>query len=328
MKGPLSSVVRVGVTVLLLALILWKVPIHTIAAALSSASPLPLAIGIGMGAVFLSLKVFRWGWLLRAVGVECSAAEALYSLLGGMAVGLTTPGRMGEVARSLYLPRSDRVFITSTALLDKVFDIVIIVAVGGAGCVMNGFPLPGVAMFLLAAALVTPPFLPTALLARLTDMVPLAFARRIAGSLARPLAHITAGRICLALLQAVASFGVTMIQFQLFLSAFGPAPVGATFFVLPLMVLSNLIPITLSGVGVREWASVLLLSQYGIPEAAAVNVALLIFFSNSLTPGLIGALLAPRWRTRHVDDAGGQPVENAGAPAGEVSTGPVGGSGR
>src|SRR5262245_26145438 len=82
----LAWLARLGVTAVLLALIVRQVSPGEIAGALRSARRLPLLAGAGLGGVFLALKVFRWGWLLRRLGVPCSPAEALYSYLGGMAV--------------------------------------------------------------------------------------------------------------------------------------------------------------------------------------------------------------------------------------------------
>jgi uncharacterized membrane protein YbhN (UPF0104 family) len=51
--------------------------------------------------------------------------------------------------------------------------------------------------------------------------------------------------------------------------------------------------VTVGGLGTREGASVLVLSLYHIPEAAALSATLLSFILNTLLPGVIGLLLAP-----------------------------------
>ncbi len=300
---PAMLALRAGITVLLLVLILRKVSFAEIAGALGSARLAPLLGGLALGIAFATLKAYRWGWLLRRLGVPCGEAEAMRSYLGGMAVGLTTPARVGEIARAFYLAARDRAFVAGAALLDKALDVAVILAAGVFGCAAQGYALPSAALAAGAAALIAIPLLPAGALERLARPLPLGPARRHVEALVRPAGRIVPRSLALGLGQAAAAFALTAIQFDLYLSAFGPAPPGATLFVLPLLVLSNLIPVSLSGVGVREWASVILLGRYGIRGAVAVDVALLVYLSNSLAPGVCGALLAPRWRAAIVSPA-------------------------
>lgn len=286
---------RVALTAVLLFLVLRHTPPGDIAFALGSAAPHLLLAAAGLGALFTLLKVRRWEWLLRRLGLECTEGEALHSYLGGMALGLTTPGRLGEVGRSLYFAGGDRTFVTGAALLDKVFDVSIVFAAGAAGCAANGLAIPAACLWVAALGLASFLALPASGLAAVTRLVPSPFARRIAERLAEPLTKLDRRTLVGAYAQSAAAFATTVLQFHVCLCAFGPAPPGVTLFVLPLLILSNLVPITISGVGVREWASVLLFSRYGIDAAVAVSVAWLLYACNSFLPGLAGALLAPQW---------------------------------
>lgn len=51
---------------------------------------------------------------------------------------------------------------------------------------------------------------------------------------------------------------------------------------------AGLIPISISGLGVRENLAVFFLAQYSVPAAAAVGVSLLVFFINAIIPAVIG----------------------------------------
>jgi uncharacterized membrane protein YbhN (UPF0104 family) len=321
-KGA-GKAARIGLTIALLGLILYRVPLSDLVAALRDAADLPLLAGLALGGLFVALKVLRWGWLLRCMGVACSWAEALYSFLGGMAVGLITPGRVGEVARSLYLRTEDRGFVSGAALLDKIFDVSVIVAVGAIGCASHGLAKTAAAMGLVALGLFGAPLLPTAVLDGLTRIIPIAPVRRLAEKMTEPLKRLTALQLVTGSLQGVASFAVTMLQFQVILNAFDTPTrhpgFAATLFAFPLIVLSNLVPITLSGLGVRENVAISLLAQYRVPAAVAVNTTLLVYAANSLLPGLVGALLAPRWRTKHAagQDASSAPARAPGAARAE-----------
>ena len=58
----------------------------------------------------------------------------------------------------------------------------------------------------------------------------------------------------------------------------------------PIIILINILPLTIGGIGIREGASMITLSKFGIPPEAAVNASFLLFCANTLIPGLIGAL--------------------------------------
>lgn len=287
-------VLRLVLAGLLFGLVLRKAPLAKILAAISTAAPLPLLLGCACGILFTSLKVFRWRWFLGRLGVACTLRDALHSYFGGLAVGLITPGRVGEVARSLYLPSGDRAYLTGAAFLDKLFDLLVIILTGAMGCAVQGFAKTALLLLLGACAIATLFFLPGRATSKITRRVPLV--RSVIEATARPIADAGPATFGWAFLQAVGTFGVAVVQFRFFLSAFVTAPLVAAFFVFPLMTLSNLIPITISGVGVREWASIILFSVYGVSAPIAVNVALLLYLCNSLGPGLPGILCAPRWK--------------------------------
>lgn len=65
---------------------------------------------------------------------------------------------------------------------------------------------------------------------------------------------------------------------------------------------SGLLPITISGLGVRENIAVFFLIRHGIPAFAAVAASLLIFFINSVIPALIGLFFIYK-RRKDLNDA-------------------------
>ncbi|MEW6363556.1 MAG: lysylphosphatidylglycerol synthase transmembrane domain-containing protein [Acidobacteriota bacterium] len=296
MPMALRIALRLGLTGLLLSLILLAVPLHEVVEAARAASLRPLLGGFALGFLFAALKIVRWRWLLVRMGVACGMLEATRSYFGGMAVGLITPGRLGEVARGMYIDYRDKTYAGSVAFVDKLFDIAVLVVAAAAGWALYGFYEIAVLMFLGAAGLVACLFLPSRIVTSVARRLPVRGIRVHLEKAAAPLDRATLSTVSGALIQAVLSFLVAATQFWLFLLAFGPAPLGAAFLAMPMIVLANLIPITISGIGVREWAAIVLLSQYSVPGAVAVSVAMLGFVSNTLGPGITGALLAPRWK--------------------------------
>jgi len=60
------------------------------------------------------------------------------------------------------------------------------------------------------------------------------------------------------------------------------------FFVIPITFIAEIVPITIMGLGVREYTYILLFSLVGITKEAAVLVSLLVFTFGILSPALIG----------------------------------------
>jgi len=90
---------------------------------------------------------------------------------------------------------------------------------------------------------------------------------------------------------ALAFLFFAMFYFQAFviLNAFFNQPPIATILFFPLITLSTIIPVTIGGLGIREWAAALLLKQFDIPEAVAVNTFFMHFILINFIPALIGA---------------------------------------
>ena len=61
------------------------------------------------------------------------------------------------------------------------------------------------------------------------------------------------------------------------------------------MMLATLLPVSISGLGVREAASLVLLSYYNVPADAAIAYSLIVFMTSILFIGLLGGL-AEAWR--------------------------------
>ena len=74
---------------------------------------------------------------------------------------------------------------------------------------------------------------------------------------------------------------------------FGVAPdLKALFLVVPIMHILFMIPISLGGIGLQEWAYTVVLAMVGVPSAAGLSVALL-YRARTLVFGLIGGALYP-----------------------------------
>jgi uncharacterized membrane protein YbhN (UPF0104 family) len=85
---------------------------------------------------------------------------------------------------------------------------------------------------------------------------------------------------------------IDLVTFYVLLRCFVAVPFSVILFVFPLVLLTNVAPITLSGLGLREGTAIALLALFGISSAAAFNATFLSYLLNSVVPALIGAVYA------------------------------------
>lgn len=101
-------------------------------------------------------------------------------------------------------------------------------------------------------------------------------------------------KINICILLSLVSFLLILAEFFFLVSAFEPIAFSVIILVTPLIIISNIIPISIMGLGVREGLSILLLSNYGIADSTAFSAAFLLFFFNNATISLIGIIFIHR----------------------------------
>jgi len=76
------------------------------------------------------IQLYRWYFLLRLIKPDIKFIEVMGSLFGGMVVGFITPGRLGELGRSLFIQKSDRLQIVGLVFIDKMYSFVMVLSGG------------------------------------------------------------------------------------------------------------------------------------------------------------------------------------------------------
>jgi len=266
------------------------------------------ALAVPLVVLHYLLKAWKWRVLLRRRGVPAGYGLAMRSLLAGVALSLFTPMNLGELGRVLYLPGRSRSTLAGLVLVDKALDLsaVFLFAIPGTWLVFGpGWALlPAGAALLAISVLVLGP-LAARLLRRCYRLGPLR-ARAVRAALAA--ARVGPGTAALLLLVALAAFFVVYVLYFVLLRGLLPeagVSLGGVMSVVPLVMAGRLVPLTVSGLGVREWIAALLFPGIGVTESVAVEVTLLVFLLTSALPALIGALARPRGRSGPVLSGGG-----------------------
>lgn len=290
----------VGPLLLILVIARMKDPSRLLHAVLA-ASPLPLAVAVLLNLVNIHLKVIRWDVILRTRGIRYPRRRAWASFMTSLYVGLLTPGRVGDVLRAQYLkhdldvPYAEGV---ASVVVDRLCDLYVLAAFVAVGVVryaeviVGGLRVvtwAGVAATVLGPLLLLVPGVAEAVLGR-------AFKKLSPGGevdgFTRFLAAVRAnvGRpLLLTLPLTVATFIVNYAQGWLIARAVGlPMTFLDATCLLAIASLLGLLPISVSGVGVRELFFALAFPLLGFTADDGVGFGLLVFFVIYLVIVLVG----------------------------------------
>jgi len=269
--------------------------------AVAAASVPPLAVAVLLNLVNIHLKVVRWDVILRTRGIRYPRRRAWAAFMTSLYVGLLTPGRVGDVLRAQYLrhdldvPYAEGV---ASVVVDRLCDLYVLAAFVAVGVVRYAPVIAGslavvtwagVAATVLGPLVLLVPGVAEAALSRafsrfLPDGQGAGFARfleAVRASVGRPL--------LVTIPLTVATFVINYAQGWLIARAVGlPMSFVDATCLLAIASLLGLLPISVSGVGVRELFFALAFPLLGFSADAGVGFGLLVFFVIYLVIVLVG----------------------------------------
>lgn len=268
-----------------LLVIAWQVPLTELHAAFQHLDLGSLGMAIFSMAVLLFLRAYKWHHLMSASG-KGALRTSLRSLFGGLALGLITPGRLGELGRCAFVGKPERGRVAVLTLFDRLLDSWALLTAMAASLfflVSRPAAIFGVAVWLAGLPLVMG--FP-ALISHFATL-----ARRLPHldflAVAEKMPPVPTSRLAVL---ALAAMWAEIASFYFLLRAFTPASISVVLATYPYIVLAGDLPVSFSGVGVREGAAALLLSPYAIPAGSAVGAALAWFLCAILVPAVLGAI--------------------------------------
>jgi uncharacterized membrane protein YbhN (UPF0104 family) len=303
---------RVAVGIGLVAWLLRTTGLEALRAQLTGRALAGYLVATALLLAAQGLAAARWRLLLPEPRLRWSYLYRLYLI--GSCFNLFLPTSVGgDSVRALALSRATGRLGPSLAsvFLDRLLGVLALVAFAAAGVLAATGPgmawlrlLRGSLAFrwpALAAALAVTACLGIALLLGRRHSILRVWARRVADAFR---AVVTSrGRLALAAGFAVVVQGL-MTLLWIALAAGLDLPVSPIVLLIsvPLVSLAAMLPVSLAGLGVREWVWIGLLTPLGVPRAH-VLVFSLLYFGCVMATGAIGALLlavrglAPRGST-------------------------------
>jgi len=276
---------------LLLAWVVWRfADFAALVDTFAQAARWPLVAAVVLTALVIHAKVWRWRDLLRSVDVHLSIGSAYRAFLPSLYLGLVTPGRVGDALRIQYLKRDHGVRYgdgLAVSIVDRLCDLYLLLAFGALGVVhlasAASAPMAQTTWIAVMAVAIAPVFLfvrgvaePAAqwLYGRFSDGETHEGLSVFFAALRRQIGLHLVGPVVITAL----AFLTNYLQAWLVANAFG---IDLTFTdVAALVAISSflsLLPISVSGVGIRESFFALVFPTFGLPETLGIAFGLGVF---------------------------------------------------
>jgi glycosyltransferase 2 family protein len=276
---------KIVTTIALVGIIFYTLDSKQLVAAVSAINTRWLLVGIISSVAFVVSRILKWIILTRSNGLHAPTRDVGRTMLFSLALGIVTPGRFGEMIVVRPYDPSKRL----SALLLYVYDRL------GELCVVLACSIPALIFF----------FQPYGLLVAVgfTGAIVFALAATGARTLRTKLAELlflTRMKKFCEILSAdfkipVAYWAVCMANYLLayilvvaFILGNQPITDWSAVLLLPLITLSNLISITVGGLGVREGLAASLLPMTNVSAEVGAASFFLSFVFTRVVPGLVG----------------------------------------
>lgn len=237
---------------------------------------------------FLFCRMAKWFLLCKQLQTGSKTLAMVRRYLWGMAVGIITPGRLGELARTC--PNTDRSAQAALFLLEKALDVICLAALCLLSLAMIHI-VPVWALILLFLVLTIVMLLARSFAAKFGRWVHQRFGWQSKYDTQTMYDSLKRTRICSSILMSICCFAIFIFQCFLMLHALGYPVHWQVMGWFPLILAANVLPITIGGFGIREWTAVWILQAENIPPAVAANSVFVVSVSDLVLPAVVGVVL-------------------------------------
>jgi glycosyltransferase 2 family protein len=305
MKNTLFAIIKVAVTGLLFAYVFRRIDFHQFSITMRNARLDILAAGFIVLWMGHYICIFRWRLLMRPL----MPVPSLNSLFGIYCIGLffnlafpTVIG--GDVVKMYYAGKPSKAFAQSFAatFLDRDAGMLAMMIIACAVIAVHPVQVPGIpvsviiwgvfAAFVLGNIAIFAPFCHR----RLTDLLQFLRLSKIAhkvdliSNAFQQSGKNPVGLLVSLLISLVNQLLVIAVTWIFALGLHINAPLSIFMVFVPVITLISMIPISLNGMGLREYAFMSLFSSIGIPLASCIALGLLssiVTVLSSLPGGIV-----------------------------------------
>jgi len=295
---------KITVSAALLYLLLSRVDLGRLAAQARSASPLWLGVALALYLVMILISAWRWDLLLRTQRIEVPFGALTSSFLVATFFNNFLPSniggdvvRIGDTAR----PARSKTLATTVVLVDRGVGLLGLVFVAAVGASVT-------ATVTEALGPLGPSLLWAALVAALAVAIPVLFLPKTVGRVLQPLRALHQEWVGLRIERLVEALGRFRDEPRALAACFGGAilvqavlvgfyaavayAIGISIatshlaILVPLSFVVQMVPLSVNGLGVREWVFGTYFTRVGLPLESAlalsfIGAALVMLFSTS-----------------------------------------------
>lgn len=294
-KNTVSSIVKVVITLTILYLLYRETSFDekSFYNTMNSVNFNYFFLSLPFVIILLAVKGYRWNLIVNAESEHYSYKNALQAYFASYSLGIVTPGRLGELLKVYNLreevPGIDPVIAFRTVVVDRLFDLVFLVWFGMAAAVYYSGLLTD--LYIILPLTMTVVVFSIFFFQQVLIFVQDKWLKKSA------VIHFIQTSIDTLLSKKSLPFwGISAVAYAFFFLGivvlFKSIDVSMGFFesgfIISLIGLILLLPVSVAGFGTREAGLVYLLSLYGISAETAISFSLLQFTVFFLWGGLVG----------------------------------------
>jgi uncharacterized membrane protein YbhN (UPF0104 family) len=273
-KKWLTFILKYCIGFFLLGWVLSRINVMDMLQALAQLSVAGILVSILFAALNIFFQYRRWKYLLEKQSSDLNKADILPSFFAGHTLRLVVPGGHAEISKIFFLSGKKGGKLMAFGI-EKIFQTYfkLVLALIALPLVFSEYrsAMWSLAGLGIAAFFIVPVFGRHSFLKRFHEKEVNYF-------------HLLRGTLWFTLL----SFLSLDLQFYILLREIYPIGFWPTLLVVIFILAAGLIPISISGLGVRENVAAFFLARYAVPGYAAVGISLFTFFFNTIAPALVG----------------------------------------
>ena len=290
LKGPIETFLKIAVTVILLAYLMLSINVGAITSTITGMAILPLILCMPLVGIMYAIRAEKWKTLLKPIGIDMQFFSSLKIYLIGTFYGSVTPGRAGEISRSFFMGDKKSKTIP-TVIIDRITDIICLLALSAISIIIffNSVMMAVIlTLLIIVFAACSVALLHRGSVSFIFSLLKIDDDHRkdYLGTVdatikdRRALAYAFGLTLCY--------YAVNTLAFWLILRALSVTINPVIALALPVIIIMGNVPISISGLGVRELVSVTVFSMFNSSAAYGFSASLILYLLTSLLPGLVG----------------------------------------
>ena len=291
-----KTAIKVAVTSGLMLYLISKLDVNAIYEAFIQMDLALLSLSLPFIALMYLIKARKWQALLDCINVRIPIRRSLEIILIGTFYGALTPGRAGEVSRAFYLD-AEKSRSIPTVIMDRVIDVICLLTLSVLSTALFFKDRSLIYLMILAVPL----FISGIVITMNERIVSFAFmifsqGKEYTENYMKTIREITGNKkvLLFTFSLTLGYYILNMIVYWIVIKSLSPALNNILTFSLPIIVILGNFPISISGFGVREFASVTIFQMLNENSAYGFTCPVVLYLLTSLSPALLGFLFTLR----------------------------------